>query len=163
AASALYALVPSKSRLHPHPQLAQRWLTALDWFADGNREQADSIALVKLGTSLDVLANGGRHQGILRMASHILRMEPSALVVEGEQLLTLDQLVAVIYNDGRSQILHGNHYDRLKSFATQREQARQLASVVLVESILALHRYEGEDFNGSFEALPLPDDEDISA
>ncbi|GAM02658.1 hypothetical protein, partial [Sphingomonas parapaucimobilis] len=116
---------------HPHPGLASRWATALDWLAEGCREESDAVALAKVGTSLDVLSAGGKYRGILIMVSHLTGLNSGDQVMKAGEPMTLAQVVKKIYDQGRSQILHGTHHDRLKSFARERAQAEQIAISVL--------------------------------
>ncbi|NIJ74420.1 MULTISPECIES: hypothetical protein [Xanthomonas] len=133
---------PSK---HPHPQLASRWATALDWYAEAQRELSDAIAVAKLGTSLDVLACGGKFGGILGVVIHMTRRQEHALVTKGAVQLTLRALVKRIYDECRSKILHGNHHDRMMEFQRDRHLATQLAAEVLREALIRLHYYQGSD------------------
>ena len=135
---------------HPHPKLASRWATALDWFGEGNRESSDAIALAKLGTCLDVLCCGRRFGGILTMVVHLTGIDGEAQVIHGSRPRTLRELIKDIYDYGRSKILHGTHYDRLESFVAERMHAADLAKVVLIESALRLQSYVGPDEDTAF-------------
>lgn len=138
---------------HPHPKLANRWATALDWFGEGNRESNDAIALAKLGTCLDVLCCGGRNAGIRDMVVHLTGTAKDTQVIRSSRPRTLGQLVKDIYDHGRSQILHGMHYDRLESFAAERKHAAYLARIVLIESGLRLQSYGGPDEDKAFRTI----------
>lgn len=141
---------------HPHPGLASRWATALDWLAEGCREASDAVALAKVGTSLDVLSAGGRYRGILTMVSHLTGKNPEDQVMRTGEPMTLAQVIKSIYDQGRSQILHGNHHDRLKSFARERAQAEKIANSVLLQAALRLHGYDGNDHDKAFLMMPSP-------
>lgn len=138
---------------HPHPKLANRWATALDWFGEGNRESNDAIALAKLGTCLDVLSNGGKFAGIKDMIVHLAGVSESTRVIEGRRPRTLGQLVRDIYDNGRSKILHGTQYDRLESFSTERQNAAHLARIALIESAVRLKNYSGIDEDKAFRTI----------
>lgn len=138
--------------MHKHPNLAMRWLTALDWFAEGNREPSDAIAVVKFGICLDVLSGAGQGDGILDMVKNLTGRSETDIVLKREGR-TLKQLIIDIYGKGRSQIAHGNHYDRLKSFETIREYAEYLASIVLSESAMRLQNYSGTDSDKAFQEM----------
>ncbi|HHV48855.1 MAG TPA: hypothetical protein GXX56_07790 [Rhodocyclaceae bacterium] len=138
---------------HPHPKLANRWATALDWFGEGNREQSDAIALAKLGTCLDVLCCGGKYPGIRDMVVHLTGTARKTQVIPGRRPRTLEELVRGIYEHGRSKILHGTHYDRLESFATERRYAGYLARIVLIESALRLKSFNGLDDDKAFRTI----------
>lgn len=139
---------------HKHPKLANRWATALDWFGEGNRESSDAIAVAKLGTSLDVLACGGKNAGISQMVTHLIETPGNTQVIKGPRPRTLSELVKDIYEDGRSKILHGTHFDRLESFAHERQHAAYLARVVLIESAFRLQHYSGNDEEKAFRTMP---------
>lgn len=141
---------PSK---HLHPKLAERWATALDWFGEGHRESSDAIALTKLGTCLDVLCCGGKNNGIRDMVVHLTGVSGDTQVIKEPCPRTLKQLVKDIYDHGRSQILHGTHYDRLESFAAERHQAAHLARIALIESALRLKNYRGPDEEKAFRTI----------
>jgi len=138
---------------HRHPKLVNRWATALDWFGEGNRESSDAIALAKLGTCLDVLCCGGKNDGIRDMVVHLTGTDGETQVIRGSRPRTLKQLVKDIYDHGRSQILHGTHYDRLESFSAERKQAAYLARIVLIESAVRLQRYNGSDNDKAFRTI----------
>lgn len=153
--SILTALVDPTS--HKYPKLAMRWATALDWFGEGNRELSDAIAVAKLGSCLDVLGCGGKFAGIRDMVINLTDTPGDKVVVTGDKPLTLAQLIKVIYDDGRSKILHGTHFDRLKSFDTERKQAAQVARVVLIEAAKRLMHYSGVDGDKAFRTMgPYP-------
>jgi len=139
--------------IHQHPNLANRWATALDWYGEGCRESSDAIAVAKLGTCLDVLCCGGKKPGILKMVVHLTGVPEATEVVTGILPRTLKQLVEDIYEHGRSQILHGNHYDRLESFATERSQAAYLARITLIEAAVRLQHYSGPDEDSAFRTI----------
>lgn len=138
---------------HKHPKLASRWATALDWYGEGCRESNDAIALAKLGTCLDVLSCGGKYMGIKNMVAHLTGTSEDKQVVGGDRPRTLAQLVKEIYDSGRSKILHGTHYDRLESFATERAQAAYLAQRVLIEIAARLQNYKDQDDDKAFRKI----------
>ena len=138
---------------HPHPKLANRWATALDWFGEGKRESSDAIALANLGTCRDVLCCGGKNDGIREMVIHLTGTSSETQVVRCNRPRTLKQLVKDIYDHGRSQILHGTHYDRLESFAAERQYATYLARIVLIECAVRLQHYGGSDEDKAFRTI----------
>lgn len=141
-------------RSHPHPQLASRWATALDWYAEGQRERGDAIALAKLGTSLDVLASGGKLTGILNLLTNLLDLPEDAAFSRGTKQTTLRAVVKDIYDSGRSQILHGNRHDRMEAFESDRNAATYLARLALIEAALRLEVYKGADEAKAFRTMP---------
>lgn len=144
-------LEPSAAR---HPNLAKRWTSALDWFAEGQRERNDAVALAKIGTSLDVLSCGGKFRGILEMLAHLLSLNDATVIVSGRLPLTLAQVVRNVYERGRSQILHGTEFDRIKSFETTRNHAATLARLALLEAAQRLQKYVGGDGDKAFRCMP---------
>jgi len=147
----LQALIdPSSSS---HPDLAKRWSTALDWLADGTREKNDAVAVAKIGTSLDVLACGGKYSGIVDMMVNLTGMQATDAVTHGTAPKSLSDVVKIVYNEGRSQVLHGTHFDRLKSFQEHRAFAEHLAIAALIESAIRLDTYAGPDESFAFRTM----------
>ena len=139
---------------HPHPQLASRWATALDWYAEGQRERNDAIALAKIGTCLDVLASGGKLAGILKLLTNLLDVAEDAGFTRGTKKTTLKAVAKDIYNSGRSQILHGTRHDRMESFESDRGSATYLARFALLDAALRLETYTGPDEAEAFLTMP---------
>ena len=137
----------------PHPNLSKRWTTALDWMAEGSREKNDAVALTKIASSLDVLSCGGKYGGILRMLMHLTGWKETDVITTASNPQTLGQVVKDVYDNGRSQILHGTHFDRLKSFATQRGLADFLARIALIESASRLATFSGNDGDKEFRTI----------
>lgn len=148
---------------HPHPLLAMRWAMALDWLAEGTREASEAIALTKIGTSLDVLTEGGKFGGILNMLTHLTGWKEEKEFMVGSNSRTLRWLVKEIYDHGRSKILHGNVFDRLQTFAEMRLIGETLARIALIESALRLRHYTGADAPKAFRDIPQATPEPIAA
>ncbi|WP_324172024.1 hypothetical protein [Sulfurimonas sp.] len=148
----LYALEnPQEAK---YPKLSSRWATALDWYAEGIREQNDAIALTKIATSLDVLSNGGKYNGILNMLQTIYGISENDIILKDiKKETSLKEFVKEIYDYGRSQILHGTHYERLKSFKRQREQASIITRTALFGCLFLLADYTEEDLDAGFREL----------
>jgi len=141
-----------------YPKLSSRWATALDWYAEGIREQNDAIAVTKIATSLDVLSNGGKYNGILNMLVDIFACKAEDILIDN---LTVKEFVRLIYDSSRSQILHGTHHERLKSFSIERKQSTKLVKKVLWGCLLFLHEYTGEDLDKGFrEVVKFVNEED---
>lgn len=138
---------------HKHPDLASRWSIALDWYAEGNREKNDAIALAKIATSLDVLSRAGMKKGITELLSNLLNIDPDVQVISGREPKTLKQLVGKIYDDGRSQILHGSFANRLENYADIRSKAAHFARLALLESAVRLEKYSGNDDGVAFRTM----------
>ncbi|WP_148050970.1 hypothetical protein [Pseudomonas fluorescens] len=141
---------PSSS---PHPELSNRWATALDWYAEGCRETSDAIAVAKMGTSLDVLCNGGKAGGILDMTSNLLGIPQDKIITNGQNPKTLKKLIEDVYNAGRSQILHGTQYNRLNSYSEMRKLTEQIARDVLLNAAMELNSYTGDDEDKAFRKM----------
>ena len=138
---------------YSYPKLANRWATALDWYGEASRETSDSIALAKLGTSLDVLSAGGKSVGIASMVSNLTGMARDQVVIKGPKERTLDDVIKEIYEDGRSKILHGTYFDRLNPLKKEREQASNIARITLLEAALCLYQYSGEEEDKTFRTI----------
>jgi hypothetical protein len=150
--SILEALSNPKS--HKYPGLANRWAISLDWFGEGNREKSDSIALAKIATSLDVLACGGKLNGILEMLENLLDIDRGKQVISGKSPKTFKKLIENIYDDGRSKILHGTYSDRLESYSDLRAHAAHIARMALIESAARLKNYQGNNTDTAFRKMP---------
>jgi hypothetical protein len=137
-----------------YPKLSSRWATALDWYAEGIREQNDAIALAKIASSLDVLSKGGKNKGILDMLKKLFNVSENHIILKDiKKEISLKEFVAEMYDDGRSKILHGTHHQRLKSFKKQREQASVIARIALLECLFLLDDYMEEDLEDGFREL----------
>lgn len=144
-------LIPTSSK---HPNLTKRWATALNWMAEGGRESNDAVALTKIASSLDVLSCGGKFKGILEMLVHLTKTSESTIVVKGRAPSTLSKVVKDVYDNGRSQILHGTHFDRLKSFEEWKNHASSLARIALIECAVRLVKFKGGDGDTEFRTIP---------
>lgn len=141
---------------HAHPGLSQRWATALDWFAEGQRERSDAMALAKIATAMDVLASVGKNAGIRAMAEHLTGRDARDFVVLGDAPKTLEKVIEEIYDEGRSQILHGAKVDRMLPLADERAVASALGRFLLLEAALRLRTYTGPDDDKAFRTIPPP-------
>ncbi|MFK4134835.1 hypothetical protein ACI2KR_21500 [Pseudomonas luteola] len=139
---------------HPHPLLAMRWATALEWLAEGAREVSEAVALAKIGTSLDVLTEGGKFGKILDMLTHLTGWEEESEFRVGANNRTLRWLVKELYDHGRSRILHGNVFDRMQTFGELRKAGAMLARIALIECALRLKQYAGDDEHTAFRTIP---------
>lgn len=140
-------LISIKDSNQNHTKLSNRWATALNWYAEGMREDNDAIALTKLATSLDVLSKGGKNKGILSMLVKIFGITENDTIVDN---LTLKEFVKEIYDNQRSKILHGTEYERLKSFKHQKKIAIPIIRKALLICLIELFSYKGDDFDGNF-------------
>lgn len=85
----------------------------------------------------------------------LTKKNPDDIVVKGVKPLTLKKIVKDIYDNGRSQILHGMHIDRLKSFEGWRNHAELFSRVALMECANRLTKYQGPDERTAFRAIPI--------
>lgn len=138
-----------------HPRLSQRWSTALDWHAEACRETSDLIAVTKFGTCLDVLSSaGGKTRAIAKMVSNLTDVDVDGPFFRyGGTDLTLLNVVKKIYENGRSEILHGNTVDRLTPHENLRDMARDCSRRTLICAALALAKYDGEDDDKAFAVM----------
>ena len=142
---------PSSSK---YSNLSKRWLTALNWLAEGCREVSDSVAIAKIATSLDVLSCGGKSNGILKMLTNLLDISSDYVVISTPNPRTLKNVVYEVYEEGRSQILHGNKFDRLEQFGRLRDYAFYLTSRALAEAAMRLIGYDGHAGDKVFQTIP---------
>lgn len=133
-------------------KISHRWVSALNWFAQGCREVDDSIAITKLATSLDVLANSGKSSGTLNVISHVLGLNVSD-IFDFKNNLTLERYFLDFYSDGRSKFVHGEFADRFERYEGIRNKAFLLARLVLIKSLFLMKKYEGIDHDKGFKFL----------
>lgn len=143
-------LDPSRSK---HPQLTQRWATALAVASEGCRETHDGLALAKLASSLDILSGGGMEKGIRAMLLHQTGHKANGIVIKGPVPMTFKKVVERIYSHGRSQFLHGNHVDPMMPFDEERRHAAFLARAALRTALARLPHYAGPDEPKSFQTM----------
>lgn len=135
------------------PELLRRWAEAMHWFGEARREPVPSIALVKFGITLDVLARGTKAGGILLLCCALFDMKEADLATsEGR---TLKKLVETIYNEGRSRIAHGGNLFLLADLPISPETADYTVSVALDFYIRFLDVYSGtDDYDAFVQAIP---------
>lgn len=140
---------------HKYPRLSERWANALAWYAEGNRETNDAIALTKLSTCLDILSCGGRSRAIRKMLVNLTGLREDRQVINGDCPRTLREVVDDIYDKGRSRILHGTrpHPYFIERFEDKRNHATVLARYALIECALRLQSYNGEDDEKAFISI----------
>ena len=88
--------------------------------------------------------------------THLLQIPKETAFTLGTKQTTLQTVVKNIYDNGRSQILHGNRHDRMEAFERERNAATYLARHVLIEAALRLKAYKGADEAKSFLTMPAP-------
>lgn len=134
----------------PHKSLSIRWTTSLNWYSEAQREQDDAIALAKIGISLDVLSGGGEWLGILKMVKNVLKIDDQFIIFEHPEKTALREFISDLYNKGRSQIVHGNHIDKLIPFEEQRKKASLICREILMASAKNLIKYNGNESHDAF-------------
>lgn len=133
------------------PGLCRRWSTALDWHGEACREVSDQIAIAKFGTCLDVLSSGGGKTPVIaNMVSNLTKIPLNDNVVKIGEALSLYKAISRIYENGRSEILHGNKVDRMSSFEGLRGMAEHFSKITLVSAALAFFNYSGADSEKAF-------------
>lgn len=133
-------------------KISHRWVTALNWFAQGCRETDDSIAITKLATSLDILANSGNSSGTLNVISHVLKMDKDD-IFDKKNKLTLGRFFLDFYSEGRSKFVHGAFADRFERYDVIRGKAFIMARLVLIKSLFLIKNYDGKDHDKGFKFL----------
>jgi hypothetical protein len=148
AVATLLELQPTTSL----PSLYLRWLEAMHWFGEARRETVPRIALVKIGITLDVLAQGKKDKGILDLCCQLLDMKKSDPVTIDKNL---KWLIDTIYNDGRSQIAHGGKLFLQADLPISRENADYVTAVALERYVRFLDVYSGaDDYDAFTKAIP---------
>lgn len=137
---------------HRAPNLAKRWVTALRWHADGCRETDDSIAVVKHASCLDILACGGKADGIVELIGSQLGPRKDQQLFQRPDM-TVDAAIRDLYNRNRSQVLHGSFADPMQSFTEQRSRATKLARILLRVVVRNWEKYIGPDSPKGFRCM----------
>lgn len=137
-------------------KLSQRWTTSLDWFAEGCRESDDAIAITKMVTALDVLAQASDWRPIAEMLSNLLNVNEDKIVFKlkpEDRELSLSKSVKTIYSDSRSRFVHGNLVDKLESYTNERLIAFSLTRSALIEAAISLKNYKGSLDDKAFRTM----------
>jgi hypothetical protein len=152
AGAAIQTLVETKPS-SPISGLHQRWLDAMYWFGQSRREPVQFVGLVNAGICLDVLAKGGKADGIIALCCALFSIQPdSAILSDGTRLKSL---VETIYNEGRSQLSHGGRPSLLRELPIRRDTAIIFAARALARYVEGLSRYSGPDqYEDYLSALP---------
>lgn len=80
------------------------------------------------------------------MLENLLGIAKTDPLIQGPRgVQNLGQVVSDVYDSGRSQILHGTHYQRLKRFEELRELALLVVPQTLVEAAMRLGAYTDPD------------------
>lgn len=84
------------------------------------------------------------------MVSNLTKIPVDDNVVNIGEPLTLYKAISKIYENGRSEILHGNKVDRMTSFESLREMAEHFSRITLISAALAYLNYSGADSDKAF-------------
>jgi hypothetical protein len=125
------------------PELMCRWVEAMYWFGQARRERNEFISLVKLGVALDVLAKGGKAEGILELARAAFGKADDDVIASGNR--TLKQVVKTLYNDGRSKIAHGGTLALLQELPIELGLADNFAAHILAAYVVYAGLHKGDD------------------
>jgi hypothetical protein len=136
------------------PNLYQRWCDALFWFGEARRDTEGFMALTRYGMSLDILAKGGKAQGITALVAALLAIKADdPFLTDGT---SLKKTVERIYNEGRSQFGHGGRPALLEDLPFSRKGADALTMFALERYVLCLEAYGGLDIYADFlHAVPI--------
>lgn len=138
-----------------HPKLANKWIYALNWYAEGIRDSNDAIAVAKLASCLDTLSHGSKIGGIKQLLRNIFEKEDHQILFGSDvsQKITVHEFAKRIYEEGRSRILHGTIDNLLESFQADKERLINAGRIILLECALRLYEYEGEDNDHAFKTM----------
>lgn len=123
-------------------KLSDLWLSALHWFQRGMTAELDFEAIVYLGTTLDVLAGGGKNAGIRNVVTTIYGAKASDVLFDGQQAVTIKKFVDQLYDEGRSRLSHGTREGLRDDFTLLRNRAQSVVCSVLYGYGLNLMSYE---------------------
>jgi hypothetical protein len=138
--------------------LCERWINAVHWYGRGCSDEADFGAVVSLVISLDILSGGLMEAGILELATRLLQITPSTVVMDDGT--TLKHVVSALYGY-RSEIAHGSVLALDERLRAERALAEGLAAAMLYAFVVELDKYAssgGKDdrdhFRNSLPAAP---------
>jgi hypothetical protein len=123
-------------------RLSDLWLSAMHWFQRGMTAELDFEAIVYFGTTLDVLAGGGKNAGILNVVTTIYGAQPGDVLFQGQHAVTIKQFVDQLYDDGRSRLSHGTREGLRGDFTLLRNRAQSCVCSVIHGYGLNLMSYE---------------------
>lgn len=142
----------SMDRKGKYPNLCHRWISSLDWFSEGCREENDSIAVTKMATALDVLACSGNSSGTLDTIVNLTGY-PRKHIFNKENNASLESIFKSFYSEGRSKIVHGALADRFQDLEEMKNSAFFLTRFTLIRAALLLHKYQGNDKSDAFKTM----------
>lgn len=141
---------------HSPPQntcLVHRWLTALQWAAEGARDPSTTMATAKFVVALDIMAKASKAYPIIEMVGRLLGIKPTASIIKKSAVhpngMTLKMAIERIYGQGRSEVLHGNIINPMHRHDFEHGVASQMARMCLRTAAFAVPKAtdaEHEDF-----------------
>lgn len=130
AAGDAIALLTNPDDNPPRAGILSALLQSLMWFYAGCRELNDPIAIVNFVASLDALGGGTKAKGILAVLKARVGWTPAETLYADET--TVEQVVANLYGEGRSRLVHGTSKRIGHDWAAHRTRAENLASQALL-------------------------------
>lgn len=106
------------------PKLGDRWLSAVHWFHRGMTTKLDFEAVTYFGICLDTLANGGKANGIIEVATSVLNLKADDFYFDKQPRVTVKKIVKEIYERGRSQVSHGTQEALRRDYSASRMRAQ---------------------------------------
>ncbi len=128
---ALYGYV-QPNRSAKRPKVMNALFLSLCWYHEACREPLDQIATTKFAASMDALTGGKELPGILSLVSARLGPKPDdPLTKDGRKT---KKVIAEIYNDGRSKLIHGASADFAHDWTKVRANAEVIGRWLLTSS-----------------------------
>lgn len=114
------------------PKVMNALFLSLCWYHEACREPLDQIATTKFAASMDALTGGKEAPGILSLISARLGLKPDdPLMKDGRKT---KKVIAQIYNDGRSKLIHGASADFAHDWTQVRGSAEVIGRWLLISS-----------------------------
>ncbi|WP_422343412.1 hypothetical protein [Parasphingorhabdus sp.] len=128
---AIYGYI-QPNRSMKRPKVLNALFLSLCWYHEACRESLDQIATTKFAASMDALTGGKGVPGILSLISARLGPKPDdPLMKDGRKT---KKVIAQIYNDGRSKLIHGASADFAHDWTQVRVSAEVIGRWLLVSS-----------------------------
>ncbi|MFW2173753.1 hypothetical protein ACG95N_09555 [Acinetobacter guillouiae] len=140
-----------------HPVLANKWVHALNWYAEGMREANDAIAIAKLASCLDTLSSSGKTRGIKEVICNMFELNDRDILFDkhGVNPISVHTFVTSFYEEGRSRILHGTLNSMVEPFEVERERLEKVAKDILLICSERLFTYKGADEEKAFRSMKV--------
>jgi hypothetical protein len=129
--------------LFTFPRLEQAWCDAAYWYHEALAERIDSIAIVKLETSLEVLLRSTKNKGsearILSVLEAFFGLMPKDPVVAGSPTTAKNFAKSVV--EDRSRVLHGTMSTLQPHIGIDRDGLEEFVASVLRRAVIELAGY----------------------